>query len=527
MKKTKWYHLVLYSLIISGIVLVIFSGTKSPYKNIVLDSDSKVTSLNDWSFGDSIAYTVLPESLKENDVICFKSDLSFVKVYIDNNLIYSFGDPVEIPYGKTPGSIWNIVKLDSEFSGKTLTIQIDSPYEKYMNKFNAVIYGSEDDIVLYILKQCLPLLLCSIITFCFGILLLFLSIFVYRDSKTIVFQALALLMIITSIWGVAESWFLQFYIGNGFLITQICFFSFFLLPLVTIVAIWELGIISSKKLFILLFILNTLIFISTVVLQLLNIADFFETVFLIHFALFLNAVSYFTDFIITLKNNKFEKYDLYAFTAFGLVFIFSGFDFFQFYFFDYFGNGFFYRIGMLLFILIFSIWIVKKTLSLHYDNIDKATYKRIAHTDDLTGLRNRRAFDECLRNHEINREKITIVFIDMDNLKTVNDMRGHAFGDEYLIIAADLLKEFEESGACCFRIGGDEFCIIGKDLENSYIDELFIKLNKELSDHEDLFGIKLSMSYGYSTYNPDIDINIFHCLSRADKAMYNNKKADQ
>lgn len=525
MKRTKWYHLVLYTLIIVGIVIVIFSGTNSQFNNISLGSDSKITSLEDWSFSDSKFYTDLPDSINDYDVICFKSDLSFVKVYIDDKLIYSFGDPEQIPFGKTPGSIWNIVELEQDYSGETITISIDSPYEKYANNFNPVVYGDEKDIILYILKQCLPLLICSIITFCFGILLLFLSLFVYRDSKTIVFQALAMLMIITSIWGVAESWFLQFYIGNAFLITQICFFSFFLLPLVTIVAIGEMGIFNNKKLFIILFIFDTLIFISTVLLQLFNIADFFETVFLIHIALFINAFSYFTDFFITIRIKKFEKYDIYAFTAFGLVFVFSGFDFFQFYIFEYFGNGFFYRIGMLLFILIFSIWIVKRTLHLHYDNLDKAAYKKIAHTDDLTGLSNRRAFDECLRTHEMNKEKIMIVFIDMDNLKTVNDMRGHAFGDEYLIIAADLLKEFEEYGACCFRIGGDEFCVIGKDLKDSLVDYLFIKINQELGENEDLFGIKLSMSYGYSTYDPEKDINIFHSLSRADKAMYDNKKS--
>jgi diguanylate cyclase (GGDEF)-like protein len=89
---------------------------------------------------------------------------------------------------------------------------------------------------------------------------------------------------------------------------------------------------------------------------------------------------------------------------------------------------------------------------------------QIAITDPLTGLRNHRAFHEDLaRNlHRVGRTGIpvSLVMLDLDRLKEVNDTLGHQAGDERLQALADAITATERGSDCAYRIGGDEFAVI-------------------------------------------------------------------
>lgn len=89
---------------------------------------------------------------------------------------------------------------------------------------------------------------------------------------------------------------------------------------------------------------------------------------------------------------------------------------------------------------------------------------RLALGDDLTGLANRRAFmtvsEQLLRVAERAGETVLLVYADLDGMKSVNDRRGHAAGDEALRQAAQLLRETFRKADLVARIGGDEFCVL-------------------------------------------------------------------
>ena len=89
---------------------------------------------------------------------------------------------------------------------------------------------------------------------------------------------------------------------------------------------------------------------------------------------------------------------------------------------------------------------------------------QMASTDPLTGLRNHRAFHEDL-GQELRRASrgptpLSLVMLDLDDLKSVNDQLGHQAGDERLRALATAIKATQRAGDSAFRVGGDEFAVV-------------------------------------------------------------------
>ncbi|KAB8165261.1 diguanylate cyclase [Streptomyces sp. 3MP-14] len=102
--------------------------------------------------------------------------------------------------------------------------------------------------------------------------------------------------------------------------------------------------------------------------------------------------------------------------------------------------------------------------------------RRLAFTDALTGLANRRAVDhalaEALRGHRERGAVLTLVVCDVNGLKRVNDTHGHAVGDRLLIRFAGVLSRAAERlpGALAARLGGDEFCLLAVDADPAEVE---------------------------------------------------------
>lgn len=146
--------------------------------------------------------------------------------------------------------------------------------------------------------------------------------------------------------------------------------------------------------------------------------------------------------------------------------------------------------------------------------------------DSLTGLENRHAYEHYAQNVETKKlNKLSIVFLDLDNLKTINDQFGHQEGDEALKNFANLLSDgFSLSERKFIRLGGDEFLIL---LEERRRENLEIYINDFIERVEDynMFSLKpyrIEFSYGLVKYNNDADIH--QLLKRADQLMYQHKQ---
>lgn len=129
--------------------------------------------------------------------------------------------------------------------------------------------------------------------------------------------------------------------------------------------------------------------------------------------------------------------------------------------------------------------------------------KELACTDQLTGLANRRLFDEMAQREIMRANRydhpFTLAFADIDNFKAVNDKFGHAAGDELLKAVGDVVRRNLRSSDTVARLGGDEFGILlpetGKDAAQAVVKKVRDALMKEMK----LNGWFVTFSIGVAT----------------------------
>jgi diguanylate cyclase (GGDEF)-like protein len=146
----------------------------------------------------------------------------------------------------------------------------------------------------------------------------------------------------------------------------------------------------------------------------------------------------------------------------------------------------------------------------------------LSYHDYLTGLYNRRFFEEELKRHDVSRNfPISIVMGDVNGLKLVNDSFGHPTGDEILKKAAELIAKACRAGDIVARLGGDEFVVLlpkaGEEDAARLIKRVQDELNEEL-----VVGIPLSVSFGQATKIQEGD-SLSEILKDAEDHMYRHK----
>jgi diguanylate cyclase (GGDEF)-like protein len=149
--------------------------------------------------------------------------------------------------------------------------------------------------------------------------------------------------------------------------------------------------------------------------------------------------------------------------------------------------------------------------------------------DELTGLYNRRRFfiltEQYLRVAVRAKKRLSLLYIDMDDLKWINDHCGHNEGDQALINLANILKKAFRESDIVARIGGDEFVVLSEITdENGEI--LMTRLNENIKDYNDQGSRRhnLSISVGTTQFDPDYPIPINELLAKADALMYAQKR---
>jgi diguanylate cyclase (GGDEF)-like protein len=153
--------------------------------------------------------------------------------------------------------------------------------------------------------------------------------------------------------------------------------------------------------------------------------------------------------------------------------------------------------------------------------------QRAAVTDPLTGLLNRRGFEQRFRE-EIERaeraqRELAVIIVDCDGLKEINDRGGHELGDTVLLLVARCLKTYKRSGDVAARLGGDEFALLLPEIDAEGAVAAAERLRRSLVDQVLEDGQLVTATFGIAAY-PSDGATPSDLMRAADQALYAAKQ---
>lgn len=152
--------------------------------------------------------------------------------------------------------------------------------------------------------------------------------------------------------------------------------------------------------------------------------------------------------------------------------------------------------------------------------------ERLSSFDSLTGLRNRLSF-EVITDIEIDRQKhkkavFSFAYIDLNNLKGLNEARGYAAGDNAIKLVARVIRENIRQSDTPARIGGDEFAILMPNTDAAECESSCMQLSLEISKQMEDASLPLSTNIGYATFEKP-PVSISEVFDKAENAMHRAK----
>lgn len=471
--------------------------------------------------GDILTFTtILHQTNAECNAIMFRSVHQKVKVYFDGTKVLDYGNDNQVLYGRTPGSLWQLIRLPENYDGIELKIELETLYDSYGVCMAQLYIGTKSSLIFYVFEQAWGTIVIGGTIFIMGIAMIFMGILAKRRNASRKLLYLGIFAVMAGAWMVLEARIVQLFSGNPLLYMQLIFIIFSLLPVVLTRFLLTFTVFAKSKYIKVVFGISILNFFAVQLLQLANIVDYLDTTYGTHAVFMLLIIG---GLCIALKDRKESKalHDQSILIATTVFSIFGIVDIIRFYM----PSGkkdalLFTRIGIALFILILGYSAVRQILREHENVIEEQTLRRLAYTDMMTGLPNRTAFEERMEIFRSSGEKPVIAVVDINNLKYINDTFGHKSGDDAICRIGKALSGSFEENAEIFRIGGDEFCLLSL-AEESVIAKLFERAKKEFRKQDEATLYPLMAAVGYVQTGAE---GIDRAFIEADHIMYQNKE---
>ncbi len=482
-------------------------------------------------------FTSIPENLEEGTQLCFRSKNILVSAYLDEECIYHSETPKEALNSNAYGTNWHYIFLPEDSAGDSLEIRFIPSYDSAKAAIDTVVYGRVEEYLITVFQEKVFAIVTCILFLFTGILLLILDIPInVGQVKNHELAILGMFSIMIAVWCLVATYVVQIFTGDGRTdhIMSCCLLM--MIPYGTILYLYESFGNRLKILARILLIISAVEFATNVILQITGIADFQQTLFLTHILLVTSALLFLVVMIIhSVKDGKNSSllFRILRGVGLGSIGITSTIDIIRFYFGSYSDNGRYVRLGLLIFIICYGGSSLEKSIDTFRMGAKAEVISRLAYQDGLTELGNRTAFDECLEQVELDRQRehieIGIAMFDVNNLKAINDMIGHQMGDQLIKSAADILRNSYGKEGQCFRVGGDEFVAI---ITGTQVMERCEECRKqceamiaEANNSKELpFYIRIAS--GYNVYIPgQVEHQTLKEIYRmADARMYENKK---
>lgn len=473
--------------------------------------------------GEKVVFTkTLRKEDGKGNSIMFHSYHQYVKIYLDGEEIFSYGEGQVKPFKMSVGSPWIHVRLPADWEGKTLQVETVSVYDEYSGMQEEIYFGTKNALVSVIYRNAMKTMMWNLPIIIMGICVIVGS-FMFREKRTVRrLRYLGLTALVISGWICLESKVTQAFTGNVLVSMNLIFILFGLIPVLFSRFLLTYESFENSRYMKFAFYYSSANYVMIQILQICSVRDYMETVPAVHVAIIITILG--IVFVFAGKRIKRERIKDTALVTGCLVFaVFALLDILRFYIYTPLADPIlFTRMGLICFLGVLGFSALKEAAAEKEGQIEKETWKRLAVTDTLTNLPNRMSFEEHMRIfREEKQDKTPMIMVaDLNNLKKINDMFGHTKGDQAIIRTAELLKKAFHSGADCFRIGGDEFCVIAEGIipeEFRLRSEAFTRLVEEENKKTEY---DFSVAYGFVEAGTE---GIDEAFRRADRKMYECK----
>ncbi len=526
-----YFAVLLIGILFAGFAAFSFQNTiytRAENKEVIIWDDQMEMTQD----GDAYYYRrTLPLEDMNEKVIVYNTVHMYLEVFIDGNKVYSLTGEKDRAV-KTVGFCWNVISLTEADAGKEIVFQVSPIYHDSKPKGN-FYYGTYGEIEHKVLTERLPRIIVSGMIALAGISMLLYGLFVVKkghDAEIII--QFAIFAIMLGIWSTLETQIPDWIFPCSMVVVFVSHLMLMIMPIPFMLFLRYMYHNKDNKLWSFCCYINCAVIAVRVILQMLGIYDLRETLFLTHICLLLFVIVIVAMTIHEITVHKADSQVMInsicvivvlASTILELaIYRFSN------------KSTPLGSIGFFFYIVVMGVVSVRRTRKLMEQARESELYRKLAFTDELTGLANRTAFKEDLEKRMIpdrtnGEERIlpTVVFMfDLNDLKKCNDTYGHDYGDQYIKMAADALKKIFVQEGKCYRIGGDEFCAwesytsldeINKKLQ--MLEDAIQELNKKK------FVVNVSISAGYAIYEENMDgSGLYSTMKRADAMMYERKQ---
>lgn len=483
--------------------------------------------------GDTIIYSkILPNENIINPVIRFYAVHSAIYVYLDKELIYEYGhDRYEknlmLGYGV------QVVNLPADFAGKEIRIEYVISEDNAFSKLETPILGNGIDLVKSeIIKISTPIAIVFFL-FIFGIALIIVgSMLTIKDTNFYKLLCIGAFSIGAASWSFCKYDAIYFFSYNTLIKVYLEYLTLYILPITFILYFYKDVHTRRQKIFrnIYNLILSLQIIYTTcvIIFHVANIAHMPKFIYGEHVIL-LSIIIYMIG--MNLYDLFMKQYNHVALISGMIIMLLSG--LYDVVFFDLQKHVRYFQVkpyvsllcvGTLAYVFLqildFGMEVSKKMK----ENVETQTLQRMAYTDALTGIANRRKCEEVLEKLDFSDINYGIFAFDLNNLKQTNDSQGHDVGDLMISEFASILKSHFKENAVVGRMGGDEFIAIIPDVDFVDTKSLITGIEAEIEVHNNSnLNYQLSTAYGFCEKTEYKDLDVKGVYRKADARMYDMK----
>ena len=474
----------------------------------------------------------------DNPCLSFNSIHAIVHVYLDNELIYSYGQEFFDAQELVPKRS-HYIPLGDSYAGKMLKIEFIGSTDASFSGLPQIFIGKRNEILSNDFHKGVNAIVVGGFLFVLGIILIILSpyLFFFHSKDLRIFFS-GLISLLLGIYIMAYYRIFDLLLDNSMLNTIMEYTALYNIPTVLVGYLMCVYSGKIKKLFIILFIVDVGLFLTSVGLHLSHFARFSDFTSVLHvasaiefvLAAFLIIRDYYSNKKTTIRNiystDNIFILGLLVFMVLSIV------DIVRYNYYKY-GNGsgetnvtlIGFTIGSLIFVT--CLLISYLYYNIYSSNIATMQSKIIdlAYTDALTGLSNRARCEQMMQMISEEHRVYAIISLDLNKLKYINDTLGHHEGDRLLTGFATILSDCFWDANLIGRMGGDEFIVILLEDRTMSLTKRIHELYSIINDwnhKEQVFKYSASYGYAYSYEVPNGSASEVYML--ADSRMYEMKR---